>query len=169
MPTNYHVKDVDRILNDHHMPSDMVLLIDGLVFRIMELSDNGVLFDAEDALEGLAARKQRRGILEAGSWSTGTLRDEDMISMFTNIGVYTKCDICQEKAHLAWALDMNAHQHEMECLRANCTMQDDMRDQRSHIIESLFDHVDESHTPPNHYFGSIEGDGADFGVWLDTR
>jgi len=44
-------------------------------------------------------------------------------------------------------------------------LQDDMRDKRSYIIEELFDHVDEEHTPEGFYFGSIEGDASDFGVF----
>ena len=165
MPTNYTVKDVDHILNTNHMPSDLVLLIDGLVFRILELSDNRSLFDMDDALEGLADRKARRGVLEEGTYSSGTLRDEDMISMFNVIGGMTKCEVCLKKSHLAWSLDRSANDHEIGCLAVACVVQDEMRDQRSYLIEELFDHVNENHCPPDYYFGSIEGDASDFGVW----
>ena len=85
--------------------------------------------------------------------------------MFGTIGRITNCHECRDDAHKAWTLDDNASHHEEECLAARCTFSDDARDERSEIIAMLFGHVDETHTPPNHRFGSIEGDGSDFGIW----
>jgi len=165
MTDSYYVKDIDRILNNNHMPADLVVLVDGLVYRMMSYSENETMFDSTDSLNGLAARKARKGILETGTYSSGSLRDEDMMSMFSVIAGMTKCDVCTQKSHLAQSLDKGAHDHEVWCLQLNCTMQDEMRDQRSYLIEELFDHVDESHTPEGYYFGSIEGDASDFGIW----
>ena len=165
MPKEYTVERIDKMLNGFGMPTDLVNLIDGLVYRVMEMSDNEILVFYGEGELGAEARKQRRGILAQGSYSTGTLRDEDMIDMFNTIGLTTDCDECKDDAHKAWTLDSNASYHEEKCLTSGCTYSDDARDQRSEILAELFDHVDETHTPPNHYFGSIEGDGADFGIW----
>jgi len=165
MPNEYTVEAIDKMLNGFHMPTEMENLIDGLVYRVMEMSDNEILFFKTESILGRVARTNRRGILAQGSYSTGTLRDEDMIDMFATIGQLTGCDSIKNDAHEAWTLDNNASYHEESCLAANCTFSDDARDKRSMIIEELFDHVNNDHTPINHRFGSIEGDGADFGVW----
>ena len=165
MPHEYTVEVIDKMLNGFGMPTELVNLIDGLVYRVMETSDNEILVFYGEGSLGAEARKQRRGILAQGSYSTGTLRDEDMIDMFNTIGLTTDCDECKDDAHKAWTLDSNASYHEEKCLTSGCTYSDDARDERSNLLADLFDHVDETHTPPNHRFGSIEGDGADFGVW----
>ena len=165
MPTEYTVENIDKMLNEFHMPTEIMNLIDGLVHRVMEISDNDTLVYYGEGILGGAARRDRLNWLTSGSYSSGTLRDEDMITMFGTIGRITKCHTCRDDAHKAWLLDDNASHHEEECLMARCTFSDDARDERSGILEALFDHVDEIHTPDGHYFGSIEGDGAEFGVW----
>ena len=165
MKQNVTVSDIDKVLNAFHMPTDMQKMLDGMTYRIMELSDNDTLFDEGDSIRGEQARIMRRGILDVGSYSTGTLRDSDMLSMFSVIAGMTKCDTCKRKQHLAWTYGQAGYQHEQQCEDHTCHLQDDARDMRSAIIEELFDHVNDDHTPDHHYFGSIEGDGADFGVW----
>ena len=165
MPTEYTVENIDKMLNEFHMPTEIMNLIDGLVHRVMEISDNDTLVYYGEGILGEAARRDRRGILTQGSYSSGTLRDEDMILMFLTIGNVTNCDECRDDAHKAWTLDDNASHHEEKCVTSGCTYSDDARDERSMILEDLFGHVDIVHTPPNHHFGAIEGDGADFGIW----
>ena len=159
------IEDADRMLNDFHMPADLAQAIDGMVHRIMELSDNDILFDEADVVKGYERRQERRGILDQGSYSTGTLRDSDMLSMFSVIAGMTRCETCKQKQHLAWTYGQAGYQHEQQCEDSTCHLQDDARDMRSAIIEELFDHVNDDHTPEDHYFGSNDGDGADFGVW----
>ena len=98
-------------------------------------------------------------MLEPGSYSTGTLRDEDMADMFDTIGAITGCDYLRRY---------------VSCLEGEIIDRDDTDsglvnyDAAEAIgwsLEALFDHVEESHCPEGFYFGSIEGDGADFGIF----
>ena len=116
MPREYTVEDIDKMLNGFGMPTELVNLIDGLVHRIQEISDNETLVYYGEGVLGGVARKNRRGILAQGSYSTGTLRDEDMIIMFQTIGQIVKCDSIIKDAHEAWLLDDNARDNEQECL-----------------------------------------------------
>ena len=91
--------------------------------------------------------------LDPGSYSHGTLRDEDMCEMFETIGSITGCDWCRGEARLA--------RHFSNSIRG--------QEARSESISYLFDHVEEHHTPDGYYFGATEGDGSDFGVWMNEE
>ena len=94
--------------------------------------------------------------LDPGSYSHGTLRDEDMCEMFETIGSITGCDWCEgETSNLRDLLDDS----NLRGLFVGADI--------SESISYLFDHVEEHHTPDGYYFGATEGDGSDFGVWFD--
>jgi len=99
-------------------------------------------------------------MLEPGSYSTGTLRDEDMADMFDTIGAITGCAQCRGEAERTLTIlnDMGQPGDYWSDLA------DDSAD-ISECLVDLFDHVEEAHTPEGYYFGAIEGDGADFGVF----
>ena len=169
MKQNITIKDIDRILNEFGMPQDLADLLEGMANRIMSLSDNDILMSEANVIVGREERKVRRGILHSGSYSSGTLRGEDIIRMFDTIGQIVNCDDCKLDAHLAQALSVAAHNHESEdgeyCDTDGCEASSKWRDSRDDMVNDLFDHVQEYHTPEGFYFGSVEGDGADFGVW----
>jgi hypothetical protein len=85
----------------------------------------------------------------------------DMLDMFATIGTITKCDWCVATVERAQAI----HSNIQDDIHFGC--QRCQRDQEDvqESIEYLFDHVEEHHTPEGFYFGSIEGDASDFGVW----
>ena len=103
-------------------------------------------------------------VLEAGTYSHATLRDEDMLDMFDTIATLTKCDWCVGEVQRAQAIESCVSQR---CVDSGINCRTCTRNQEdvSEAIAYLFDHVDESHAPAGHYFGSIEGDASDFGIW----
>ena len=108
-------------------------------------------------------------MIEPGTWMSGTLRDEDMLYMFDSIAQVTECD--DMKRYVKHARFMLSTLGEWDdesnpCVCDQCKrIKSDFNEGLSHDIQGLFDHVMNSHTPEGHYFGSIEGDGAHFGVW----
>jgi len=86
--------------------------------------------------------------LDPGTYSHGTLRPEDLLEMFDTIGIIVECQYCRTLADSGLE---NVHAGTLEWA--------------NDVIETLFDHVNLDHTPNGHYFGSIEGDGSDFGIW----
>jgi len=159
------IKDIDRILNEFGMPQDLAHLLEGMAHRIMVLSDNDILIDESNWIVGRERRIERRGILHAGSYSTGTMRTEDIITMFETIGQIVNCDDCKLDAHLAHALGTAASEHEESCHVDECQGANRWLESRDEMVNDLWDHVNDQHTPNGHYFGAIEGDGADYGIW----
>jgi len=109
-------------------------------------------------------------LLETGTWSSGTLRDEDLASMFSTIATVTECEWCKHESFrlrydIAWLAQWDADEWCtcIQCTEANTVNR--VREDISEMITYLFDHVEEHHTPEGFYFGSHPGDGADFGVW----
>ncbi len=92
--------------------------------------------------------------LKPGSYSHGTLRDEDMRDMFVTIENITRCEWCD--GEIQNLDDLLADSNERGLF---------VGADISESIAYLFDHVEEHHVPEGHYFGSLEGDGSDFGVW----
>lgn len=84
-----------------------------------------------------------------GTVSRGTLRTEDLIEAF------------------AYALGETPHQLQVEAGVWLATPEDERdEDAGCYILEDLQDALDNI-APPYGYFGSHEGDGADFGFWPD--
>lgn len=93
----------------------------------------------------------------AGSVSHGTMRDEDLIPTF--LDVLTELDA---PAAVRFAIN---HGSVLSALRDG--EQDSLRP--GMLVEctlALFDALDEC-APPGWHFGAIEGDGSDYGFWLD--
>lgn len=86
--------------------------------------------------------------LQPGSYSTGTLRAEDLFPVLER--AMRSVDPAQaDKAQDEW----------------NTTPSDWEQDEwRNEIVADLMDALGEF-CPEGHYFGGHEGDGADFGVW----
>tara|TARA_R110000751_G_scaffold119362_1_gene219963 strand:+ start:734 stop:1207 length:474 start_codon:yes stop_codon:yes gene_type:complete len=93
----------------------------------------------------------------------GTLRDEDLLPAFTaelerldTTGEYA--EVIAEATALIASLAWDDHQQTAE-------WSEDEQEQVGYLInESLIDAL-QTFCPPHVYFGSIEGDGADFGFW----
>ena len=83
---------------------------------------------------------------EIGSISTGTLRPEDLLPTF------------------ARELERHAPDHHLVTEANNILVWDDGG--ASELINEIQDEL-QNHCPPFVYFGSLEGDGADFGYWVD--
>lgn len=95
-------------------------------------------------------------MLKPGSYSHGTMRDEDMAEMFNAIATLTKCETCDiETNRLGRELD------ELDRFPENINL----REAVSWSINGLFDHVADDHTPEGMTFGAHAGDGTDYGVW----
>jgi len=94
----------------------------------------------------------------------GTLRDEDLLPAFTaelerlDTGEYAGV-IAEANAIIAKGMRWGGHGEPV------ADWNDDDREQVGYLInESLIDAL-QTFCPPHVYFGSIEGDGADFGFW----
>ena len=93
--------------------------------------------------------------LEPGTYSHGTLRDEDIADMFETIAGVIDCP------------QMRGMLDELEGFFGEANHGMFVGSEISEIISELFDHVSEHHTPDRFYFGSHEGDASDFGIWAD--
>ena len=98
------------------------------------------------------------GKVHLGSISTGTLRTEDLLEAFAWELNYLAKQEPQNHAHLLLASE------------ADTQFSDDMTDeeyeQASYVVQDLQDALNE-YCPPFVYFGTLPGDGADFGFWPD--
>lgn len=160
------IKDIDRILNEFGMPQDLADLLEGMAHRIMVLSDNDTLMDKDNVLVGREGRYKRRGILHAGSYASGSISGEDIITMFETVGAIVNCEDCKLDAHLAHALGTAAHEHEGDCHLDDCQAANRWRDSREEMVNDLWQHVNDIHTPNGYYFGlNEEADGSDYGIW----
>lgn len=82
-----------------------------------------------------------------GSIIHGTMRPEDLIPAFS------------------WELSKIAPTDYEELIRQAETIRDYDSEEADHILHELFDALD-SCAPPYGYFGAHEGDGSDYGFWL---
>ena len=92
---------------------------------------------------------------QLGSISTGTLRTEDLLPKF---------------AHALLAIVTDNEQYELEMVEdaLNGRIKRTGVDTRTAV--GLLDDIQDSlnqYCPPFVYFGTLEGDGADFGFWVD--
>ena len=107
-------------------------------------------------------------VLATGSWSNGTLRDEDwaetLLDMARSVGIFAGMSAAPEWVcaleHALDALTDEDHEcDESECRAAECAS------------EAILDAQDalQEYAPIYCYVGSAEGDGAALGVWMDAE
>lgn len=92
-----------------------------------------------------------------GSISHGTLRSEDLLPAF----LATLGELDRDAAH-ALAFEVG------ETLMALFDGREGAEEDAGWLMERLDDRISEV-LPPGWYFGTIEGDGADFGIWQDEE
>ena len=94
-----------------------------------------------------------------GTVSSGTLHTEDLLEAFSQeLERYAQPDddsdsLCQDAQHLLDTLERDEL---------------DASDKARELLEELTQALEEQ-APPYCYFGTIEGDGADFGFWPDLQ
>lgn len=92
-----------------------------------------------------------------GSISSGTMRCEDLIPTFAS-----ELDALRNgtnRAHQKLATEARNLKIDAEGYYSD-------RDAASEVLSELFNALNE-YAPDYAYFGSVEGDGADYGFWLD--
>ena len=93
--------------------------------------------------------------IEAGTVIAGTLRSEDLLEAFSQ-----ELDAIRGTSKPHYSLVFEAQ---------NRWYLDDGRDEREEelpeLVNDLIDALNE-YAPEGMYFGTVEGDGADFGWWL---
>lgn len=94
-----------------------------------------------------------------GSISSGTMRPEDLIPTFAAELDALRNGTC--RAHQKLATEARNLKLDADGYFAD---QDAARDVLSELFEALGDYA-----PAYGYFGSLEGDGADYGFWLDSE
>lgn len=85
--------------------------------------------------------------VEIGSISTGTLRPQDLASAFVNYALYLGIDLPEGMENDVEAIVNDVFEHDA-----------------AEVLVALGDLIDEA-LPTFLYFGTHEGDGADWGVW----
>ncbi len=95
--------------------------------------------------------------LEAGSYSHGTMREEDLIPTF--LGALES---------VASKKEVNALKKEyrkvLRALDSTGEIPEDLQEDASWLLDALFDALN-ARTPDGCYFGAHPGDCADYGVW----
>ena len=109
------------------------------------------------------------GVLDPGSYSTGTLRDEDLVDMFDTIGSIVECSDCRAQAK-GIREELEDIEESEKCSCSSCgSFREGWQEGIGEALAWLFDHVGEIHVPEGFYFGNIEGDGADIGVFEEEE
>mgnify|MGYP005825957917 FL=1 len=96
-------------------------------------------------------------MLNVGSISWGTLRNQDLIRSFMDV-------LLEYDMSAAHAL-----QKEYRDVFQNIDNDEfmDASEDATYLVDALVDALNE-HAPPFHYFGATDGDGSDFGFWVDV-
>lgn len=98
-----------------------------------------------------------------GSISSGTMRTEDLLEAFTSELEYQ----VQQNAE-AWCHDDGRAERDRYLALVKEASEADPEDEGAvEIVSDLVDALTEF-APPYAYFGSNEGDGADYGYWLSS-
>jgi len=102
-----------------------------------------------------------RNELALGSYSSGTMRDVDLIPTF--MGLFEEMDAKRAKSY-RWANRkyFNFLENDNPELYKDAQEREEMLPE---ITQELFDILGD-YCPPYTYFGSHPGDGADYGVWV---
>ena len=104
---------------------------------------------------------------QLGSISTGTLRPEDLLPAFIESLTATGGKIPEDLTcgtHLEYTNLPSYSSVGVIDADDAFWQSDDARDDVDALIDAL-----EARCPPFVYFGSLPGDGADFGFWVDTE
>lgn len=106
------------------------------------------------------------GFFNTGTISHGTLRSQDLLRAFADeyarLLPFNSFELVNEARVLADRLD-NTEQNDSKPDAAR------LYDEAGSVIEALTDALDTIASTHGHYFGTLEGDGSDFGFWqLDT-
>lgn len=89
--------------------------------------------------------------LEPGEYSSGTLRDEDILEMFASIAI--KAIAAGSDIGKRMLVDIVANSEKLDA------------DNGSELYWEFLYSAANSLCPEGYYFGSHSGDGASFGVW----
>lgn len=108
---------------------------------------------------------------ELGSVTSGTLRNEDLLETFADLLDEITLAVIKagegdfgERIKSQFLLAHEARR--LATLNAETTAPDLLETKSSEAITELIDTIGE-YAPPMAYFGTLEGDGADFGFWPD--
>ena len=96
---------------------------------------------------------------QLGSISTGTLRPEDLIPAFNN---------ALTQMHDGHYCDIDEMMNDEAGNAAEFGKQPSHDELQRRVVDRLMDELDDA-CPPFVYFGTLEGDGADFGFWPDIE
>ena len=94
---------------------------------------------------------------QLGSISTGTLRPEDLIPAFNN---------ALTQMHDGHYCDIDEMMNDEAGNAAEFGKQPSNDELQRRVVDRLMDELQDA-CPPFVYFGTLEGDGADFGFWPD--
>jgi hypothetical protein len=111
-----------------------------------DLTEDEDEFADEDFKEVFNIQDPKRQYLPIGSYSSGTMRMEDLIPRFIQALGMMDSALATKKKH-EWHAITDEEELEYFCWED--------------LVPAL-----EEHAPPYTYFGSHEGDGADYGVWI---
>ena len=111
-----------------------------------------------------------------GSISTDTLRPEDLLTAFADALDSLDCKRFYAKvgpssldlyypSELVFSAYRCRNYYQEETLGSNPTIEDDA----AYLINEELPNALEAHCPPFVFFGSLPGDGADFGFWPDLE
>ena len=108
--------------------------------------------------------------ITAGTVSAGTMQPCDLIPAFMDALIDNgAADVAERltadyQRGYDWASDSGRLRVDDETLDR---IQEKHPDAASELITELFDELNEL-APPFHYFGAIDGDGADYGFWVQV-
>jgi hypothetical protein len=108
----------------------------------------------------------KHGTLEIGSYSSGTMREEDLIPTF--MGLLEEVDAERAKSYGYANRKALRYLNDDRVKPYSAKEEEDIREQLLWMIDELFDILND-HVPAYCYFGSHPGDGADYGVWMDEE
>ena len=111
-----------------------------------------------------------------GSISTDTLRPEDLLTAFADALDSLDCKRFYAKvgpssldlyypSELVFSAYRCRNYYQEETLGSNPTIEDDA----AYLINEELPNALEAHCPPFVFFGSLPGDGADYGFWPDLE
>lgn len=113
---------------------------------------------------------KRNSVLDLGSYSSGTLRSEDLAETFLDLAERLRVS----KSDRAAVRKLRAEYDQIIRVNADETDVPFSDENLSEIVDELQELLG-NYVPDYCYFGAHEGDGADFGVWIvedlffDTR
>jgi len=99
---------------------------------------------------------------EIGTISHGTLRPEDLIPAF--LGTLRDCS----PAHAARIVHDHGEDFIESCVTGLGPQNPSEFASQSYLLDDLFDALSDI-APEGAYFGTIEGDGSDFGFWQNDE